>query len=315
MGTPNDSAYQMIDLSSTPLHTRLSKLIDMAEKTKHGTKITIRAANPDNCSDCYGGERYKYDDQTYCHHGWHSWSSLAHLLKCRMLTPVPAEDGTVKIAFQKLDISNSFHLEKGYDTHNTFARTNKLEEPDFVYYYLQALEEVQIKHRKRLLDLGMHDGSELVFVEDMLPKGSISMTGIEIEQSALKQAATRLPQHTFYRHDINKIQDLCLGRFDLILSIATLQSPSVDTKPLVMDLIQNHLTDRGAVIFAFPNSRWIDGELIQGAKAPNYPFSELSLVLKDLYWIKKYLQQHKFRVRIFGSSYLFLVATRIHAAF
>ena len=52
-------------------------------------------------------------------------------------------------------------------------------------------------------------------------------------------------------------------------------------------------------------------QLIQGAKAPNYPFSELSLLIKDLHWIKKYLQQHRFRVRIFGQSYLFLVATKI----
>jgi len=137
------------------------------------------------------------------------------------------------------------------------------------------------------------------------------MVGIDHDAEAIAHARAHLPHATFHTHDINRLSELPLGRFDLLLTIGTLQSPGIETKPLVMDLVQNYVTDDGALIFGFPNSRWYDGELTQGAHAPNYAFSELSLLLKDIHWIKKYLQQHRYRVRIFGQSYLFLVATRI----
>jgi hypothetical protein len=78
-----------------------------------------------------------------------------------------------------------------------------------------------------------------------------------------------------------------------------------------MSIYQNHLENGGAIILGFPNCRWIDGEMIYGAKAPNYSFSELSLVLKDIHFCKKYLQQKKYRVVITGKDYLFLSARKI----
>ncbi len=78
-----------------------------------------------------------------------------------------------------------------------------------------------------------------------------------------------------------------------------------------MHLVQERLSPDGAILLGWPNARWRDGELLYGARPRHYPFSELSLVIKDLFWIKKYLQQHKFRVVITGREYLFLEATRI----
>ncbi len=78
-----------------------------------------------------------------------------------------------------------------------------------------------------------------------------------------------------------------------------------------MSLVQNHLMYNGAVILGFPNSRWIDTELIYGAKAPNYSYSEMSLVFNDVIFCKKYLQQKKFRVTLTGREYIFLTATKI----
>jgi len=78
-----------------------------------------------------------------------------------------------------------------------------------------------------------------------------------------------------------------------------------------MSLYQEHLEKDGAIILVFPNCRWIDGEMIYGAKAPNYAFSEMSLVLKDIHFCKKYLQQKKYRVVITGKDYLFLSARKI----
>ena len=65
------------------------------------------------------------------------------------------------------------------------------------------------------------------------------------------------------------------------------------------------------MILGFPNCRWIDGEMIYGAKAKNYAFPEMSLLYKDVHFCKKYLQQKKFRVTVTGKNYIFLTATSI----
>ncbi len=300
----------MIDLANTPLSTAINDLTTTISTLAAGDKIKITAADPDNCIGCYGGEAYEYGDKRYLHRSWHSWNTLAHLLGCRMLTPRLLPDGIIEITLQKLDIDQTFHSHKGYGTNDIFSRISKHEEPSFLHYYMQALDEVHISQRKRILDLGVNNGDELALIRQLYDT-TAEMVGIDMDRSAIEAARSRLPEAILHQHDINKMDELDLGSFDLIISIATLQSPGINTKMTVMNLVQNYLSDDGAIIFALPNSRWIDGELIQGAKAPNYSFSELSLVIKDIHWIKKYLQQHRFRVRIFGREYMFLVATKI----
>jgi hypothetical protein len=78
-----------------------------------------------------------------------------------------------------------------------------------------------------------------------------------------------------------------------------------------MQIVQNYLKKDGSMILGFPNCRWIDGEMVYGAKAKNYSFSEMSLLYKDVIFCKKYLQQKKFRVTITGKDYIFLTATSI----
>ena len=114
----------------------------------------------------------------------------------------------------------------------------------------------------------------------------------------------------FYSHDINDLDALSLEPSDLIISIGTLQSPGINYKPFLQTLIQEHLNRDGAIILGFPNSRWIDGEMIYGAKMRNYKESDLSLVLSDIDYAKRYLQQKKFTVRISGKEYIFLTAVR-----
>jgi hypothetical protein len=64
------------------------------------------------------------------------------------------------------------------------------------------------------------------------------------------------------------------------------------------------------VILGFPNCRYVDGEVVSGAKVKNYSESALSLLVKHIYFVKKYLQQHRFKVTLFGSHYLFLSGVR-----
>ena len=300
----------------TPMLTVLEELSNLAAHLDCGEILTFTVPDPDACPGCYAGETFTLKEVPYHHHSWHSWSRLAQLLGCRILTPHPATPPLVTVRFQKLDPHQSFHKtsESKYATESLFARIDKREEPDYLYHYLQALDEVKIHARKRILDLGVSRGDEFGVIEEIVGESTVQtleMVGIDLDATAIDSARSHYPHAIFHTHDINDLSSLDLGRFDLLITIGTLQSPAVETKPLIMDLVQHHLTETGALILGFPAGRWIDGELIPGARAPNYPFPESSLLIKDIYWIKKYLQQHRYRVRIFGQSYLFVVTTKI----
>jgi len=119
------------------------------------------------------------------------------------------------------------------------------------------------------------------------------------------------PNVSFQVGDINNLDKLGLDSYDLIISIGTLQSSGINFNEKFMEIVQNYLKKDGAMILGFPNCRWYDNEMVYGAKAKNYSFSEMSLLYKDVMFCKKYLQQKKFRVTITGKDYIFITATSI----
>jgi len=254
--------------------------------------------------------------------GYKIWVNLAELHFCKMLTPKIVDKKHINITFQKLNRDVSFHSapiknrEEKYGTDSIFFTINKNEEPTFLHAYKKALEAVNITSRKQVLNLGINKGDEFELIEKIISKNdfnAIKFIGIDHSVSALDFARKKFPKENvlFYKQDINKLSELKLCKSDLIISIGTFQSPSINYKPFLMSLVQEHLTKNGAFILGFPNGRWIDNELIYGAKAPNYPYSEMSLLYNDVIFAKKYLQQKKFRVTLTGREYIFLTATRI----
>ncbi len=277
------------------------------EELKENSKVSFIVENP---------------DLELNSRGYKTWVNLAELNFCKMLTPKIFNSELIEITFQKLNRENSFHSmlvtnqEEKYGVDSIFFNINKNEEPTFLYAYKKALESVKIQDRKSVLNLGVNKGDEFELIEQLLDRevfDSIQFNGIDHSKTALSYAKKRFPKDNvkFYKHDINRLDELNLKKSDLIISIGTLQSPKINYKPFLMSLVQEHLTDNGAFILGFPNSRWIDSELIYGAKAPNYPYSEMSLLYNDVIFTKKYLQQKRFRVTITGREYIFLTATRI----
>jgi len=251
-----------------------------------------------------------------------TWVDLAELHFCKLLTPKMVDENFMQLTFKKLNQKSSFHVasvehkEEKYGTDSIFFNINKNEHPTFLHAYKKALEAVKVEKRKEILNLGINKGDEFELIQQLIAPevfDNINLVGIDHSKSALIYAKQRFPNENvqFFQHDINAIKALNLDKSDLIISIGTLQSPSINYKPFLMSLVQEHLTENGAFILGFPNSRWIDGELIYGAKAPNYPYAEMSLLYNDVIFAKKYLQQKKFRVTITGREYIFLTATRI----
>lgn len=282
--------------------------------------ITFEVLNPDIGRGHYAGECITVGGSSYLYRSYKAWSDLAELLFCRMLTPKISSDHTIILTYEKIDQNRSFHdsleKEEKYGVSSHFSKIHKNEEPAFLHTYIKALQSVKVGEKTRILNLGINTGDEFELIARILTPQEyekIEFVGIDFSRSAIQEAKSRFQKsnHHFYCHDINDLASLDLGRFDLIITIGTLQSSTLEFKPLFASLVQEYLTSEGAMILGFPNCRWMGGEMVYGAKAPNYPYSEMSILIKDIYYCKKYLQQKKFRVTVTGRDYLFLTATRI----
>lgn len=253
--------------------------------------------------------------------GYRGFVDLAQLFFMKLLSSIKQDDMTTILRFQKLNRENSFHESSGgsekYGVESEFFSIDKTEEFSFLYHYQKALKFIDIGSKKRVLNLGVNRGDEFRVIKEMLSCEefkSIEFVGIDYSSSAIEYAKADFLEDKnveFFCHDINKLSELDLGEFDLIISVGTLQSSNIEFNATLMSIYQNYLQKDGSMILGFPNCRWIDGEMIYGAKAPNYAFSEMSLVLKDIHFCKKYLQQKKYRVIITGKDYLCLTARKI----
>jgi len=218
-------------------------------------QISFSVLNPD-ISDGYAGHIVTIDEKEYLYRGYKAWMDLAELLKCKMLTPDKIDESHVQLTFKKLS-SDSFHSDSkedekyGIDSH--FAQIHKMEEPAFYYYYKQALENVKIENRKQILNLGVNRGDEFEVIRNSLDTKkyeNMHFVGIDHSKSAIAYAKSIFQETnvTFYAEDINNLERLKLGQFDLLISIGTLQSPSIDFKPFFMKLVQEYLTKDAAII-------------------------------------------------------------------
>ena len=243
---------------------------------------------------------------------------IGQIYYCRMLTPKIINENTIIAIYEKLNKNESFHKdtkdEEKYGVNSTFASIKKNEQASFLYYYKQALKNVNINKRTKILNLGVNSGDEFEVIKNYASNfENLELLGIDYSKSAIDEAKNNFKQNnvSFICANINELDKLNLEEFDLIITIGTLQSSNIEFNIVFQDIVQKYLKKTGAMILGFPNCRWIDGEMIYGAKAKNYQFPESSLLYKDVMFCKKYLQQKKYRVTITGKDYIFLTATSI----
>lgn len=310
----------MLNFSNTPMIEIITTLEEIVQEINSKEIVAFEVLNPDQCSSTYSGNSITIEDNEYIYRGYKAWSDLAQILNCRMLTPAMKSSNIVLISYQKLNSDDSFHKaivdkEEKYGQESIFSEIHKNEEPAFLAHYLKALKNTDVNRRTRILNLGVNSGDEFEAIQNYATNfKNLELVGIDYCSSAINAAKEKFKDAgniSFYTHDINDLASLELGKFDLIISIGTLQSSNLEFNPLFMSIVQNYLKREGAMILGFPNCRWIDGEMIYGARVKNYPFSEMGLLYKDVIFCKKYLQQKKFRVTITGKDYIFLTATSI----
>lgn len=304
-------------------HETLSEIISFIKKNLSqelkNDILEFKVVNPDYLSSSYSGKELILDNEKYIYRGYKSWTDLASLLFCKMMTPIFVDEKHVIIRYKSLNRSDSFHKElvdkeEKYGSESTFFQINKNEEPEILESYSKALINTKVSSRKRILNLGVNSGEEFEVIKNLASNfDELELVGIDYCKSAINEAKKNFEESNveFYAHEINDLDSLNLGEFDLIISIGTLQSTNLNLNEIFMNIVQKYLKKDGAMILGFPNCRWIDGEVIYGAMVPNYPYSEMSLLYKDAMFCKKYLQQKKFRVTLTGKYYTFLTATSI----
>lgn len=279
----------------------LSKIILHVDAAlARGESVEVIVADPDHSAGMYAGEQLG----DALHRPWRVWTELADRLGARLGTP-RIQDDEVILRFEPLALERNLARGEGteaYGTASEFARIHKLEDPGFILDLGEALVRAQLPAAPRVLAVGVNTGDELAVVYATAPDAQV--TGIDHSESALTEARRRYPAATFIVADVR--QPLVYGRFDLVIAIGMLQSGDVDDRALLRRLVQEHLEPRGSIILGIPNCRYVDGELVYGARMRNFAQPELGLVIKDIAFFRKYLQQHHRQVFVTGRNYLFV---------
>ncbi|NTX67478.1 class I SAM-dependent methyltransferase [Myxococcus sp. CA051A] len=283
--------------------------------------VRIEVPDPDLGRGCYPGERVG-PGGGLVHRPLRSWCDLAEGLACRLLTPRGVDDTHVSLTFEPLGPEAPWHAggsgpddatspQERYGADSAFSRVRKLEDAGFLCPWLEALGRVHLPEGARVLDLGVNRGDELAAFAWLEGAPDVTFVGVDHSASALAEARARFPdaRHSFLVADLNALPE-GLGRFHLVVSVGTLQSPGVDDHALLRTLVQEHLEPEATLVLGFPNSRFRDGEVVYGARVRNLREPDLSLLVKDLSFYRRYLHQHGFRTFLGGKYDLLLTAVR-----
>ncbi|MDA0700138.1 MAG: class I SAM-dependent methyltransferase, partial [bacterium] len=161
-----------------------------------------------------------------------------------------------------------------------------------------------------VLVLGCHRGDEIAALADLDdPPRDLEVVGVDHAPGPLAEAQARFPHGRFVLSDVARLPD-DVGRFDLIVAVAVLQSPAVDDRALLRQLVQTRLTEGGGLLLGLPNGRFRGDDPVWGARTRNFAEPDLSLVVNDLAVYRRYLHQHGFRTHVGGRYDLLLTAWR-----
>jgi hypothetical protein len=313
----------------------LLDIVDFVEQqlAAGAAALAFFVLDPDLGHGRYAGELIDHAGEPHVHRPLRVWLDLAERLALRLLTPrvdPHAGDGLILLRFERLaperrgwqgvasgpaeradgdsddeaDPPDPDDRTERYGAGSGYARISKLEDPGFLIDLGDALVRARLGPRPRVLDLGVNAGDELAVMQRVVP--GIDVVGVDHSASALAAARARFPAFRFVEADLGALATLGLGAFDLVVSLNTLQSPGVDDRAVLRQVVQHHLAPGGAVILGVPNARYRDGNLVYGARMKNFRQPELGLVIKDVAFYRKYLQQHHRQVFVTGKNYLFI---------
>ena len=275
------------------------------------TELELDVPDPDDAESTWPGAP-RPDGAP--HRSWRAWLDFADLLGCRCQAPTHMPGGSLRLRLRRLGAEAAWHRGASgpgrYAEEDGFGAVRKLEHPGFLLPLLAALERTRPPDGGRVLVLGCHRGDEIEALNSLDPPArDLRVVGVDHAPGPLAHARERFPGASFLEADVGALP-ADLGRFHLVLAVAVLQGPAVDDKRLLRHLVQHHLEPRAGLVVGLPNSRFVDGEVLWGARTRNYREPDLSLVVRDLAAYRRYLQQHGFVTHLGGRYDLLLSAWR-----
>jgi hypothetical protein len=305
----------------TSLLSVLPRLQQQALSTK-GERFFCDVPDPDLLETGFSGSLRVIQGEEVHVHDWQCWVDVASLLECRLQTPERLENGWLRLWFLPLDTNDSWHhlpvsdpTEK-YGMGTPFFELDKLEEPHFQTELREGIEGLNLQPGERILILGAHKGDEIRLLEEVVgPELFAALEVVAVDHcfSAVEVGRQRWreqPQVTWHCMDLHDVVGLGEHNYALVIAVGTLQSPEVRDRELLKWLVKEGSQERNALLIGFPNSRYVQGALKYGAEMKNYATSEGSLLLKELSYYKRFLQQQRYRVRVKGKYYQFVMAYR-----
>lgn len=281
--------------------------------------VTLRVLDPDVGRGLHAGETLVHAGEVHVHRPWRVWIDLAERLGMRLLTPRRVPGGPlVDVGFERLGgAAPSAGQAAGdaterYGTTSGFARIARAEDPGWIIDLDEALDRIPLPAAPRILDLGANTGDLLALLVTLRPAlAAAELVAVDHSASAVAAATDRFAaaglRARCVRADLADLAGLAaldLGRFELVVSVGTLQSSTLDGRALLRAVVQDHLAPAGSVLLGVPNCRYLDGETLHGARMKNFRQPELGLLIKDVAFYRKYLQQHRRRVYVTGKDYL-----------
>ena len=281
-------------------------------------EVSALVPDPDVSARHFDGEPMQIAGRPCRYRSYAVWVSLAESLGARLGTPSGADAGFVRLTFRPLDPARSWHQTarpagdpEKYGADTEFARTDKFEDPAFLRAWDDALALLDPPPDARILSLGCHTGAELADLARRRPAGAL--VGIDHAASAIAiaRARHRDARLQFIEGDLRDLPALDLGRFDLVIAVNVLHSPALPGQAIFRQLVADHLTERGGLLLGFPNCRYVDHTLVYGAAVRHARHPELSVLLNDLAYHRRYLHQHRFRTMVTGKNTILLAGRRL----
>jgi len=307
----------------------VARLLTQDLQSGDGAPTLFEAPHPNAGEGLFDGEVVTTLNGVRCvHRSLKTWVSLADELKCTLNvieSPSPTDASFIRLSLSPwlrsswhITAAPSGHPEK-YGSGSEYSRLHKFEEPSLWFSLKRALHFLRLKGSVRVLCLGSNRGDECEAVGWVLGEEGIGfeIVGVDHAPSAIEEAKRRFAgdsRYKMYLGDLRALDPLTLGRFDVLLSINTLQSPQLDGHSLLRSLIAQHLAPVGGVIIGLPQCRYVGTALSFGSRGHSPLTPESASVYKEIAFYRRYLYQHKFTVAVTG-QYTPLICARRGSAF
>ena len=231
-------------------------------------------------------------------------------------------DEYLSLRFDTIPPSSSWHTAskpsgdpEKYGVNSEFYRVHRFEDPFFVESLNNVLRQTKLAVGSRILILGVNRGDEIAGLKQLISdtvRGTLDWVGIDHCKSAIDEAKRRFSDRNvcLICQSIEHLGDLNLGRFNLVIAINTLHSPTVDGQAICRQIVKHHLEADAALVFGFPNCRYHGPTIRFGARAPNYQYPEYSVLFRQVNAFRRYLNQQGFRTTLTGKYTIQLAAFR-----